>query len=341
MHQDSFGSYITFSVNTTTTRPAFSAPFFTVLRRFSDFDWVSNVMAQDNPGVIIPAMPEKQTVGRFSPEFIEARRRGLERFMAKIAAHATLSESKHFISFLTVDQVAFKFAKDTVKQEKAAEKPSTLDQATSWFSRTAVSVVQAVSSKQVVIEKSAADFQIEEILDYLNQLETNLEKCSLGSSQLVKKNIDMSNAYQEFGQSFTAFGLIENDSHGVACTEFGGTISKLAATTNEFAEANSLKLEEPLQDFVRLVANVKAAVGSRQEKRKCYVHAVNDLDSKQQSHQKAVGENKQELVSKKLRDVEVAQDTVDKTKKELENITDVFLMEFEHFKQEKVSCTIL
>ena len=94
MNNDAFGSFVSFTVGTKTTRSTFTAGEFSVGRRYSDFEWLANILAHDHPGVIIPAMPEKQTVGRFSPEFVEARRRGLERFMWKVAAHPVLSESR-------------------------------------------------------------------------------------------------------------------------------------------------------------------------------------------------------------------------------------------------------
>ena len=56
MNQDAFGSYITFKVNTSTNRPTFPAANFSFLRRFSDFDWLSNIMSQDFPGVIVPGI---------------------------------------------------------------------------------------------------------------------------------------------------------------------------------------------------------------------------------------------------------------------------------------------
>ena len=94
MNNDAFGSYVTFKVYTKTNRANFSAGEFSVLRRYSDFEWLYSILAHDHPGIIIPALPEKQTVGRFSPEFVEQRRRALERFMAKVTGHQVLSESR-------------------------------------------------------------------------------------------------------------------------------------------------------------------------------------------------------------------------------------------------------
>ena len=66
-------------------------------------------------GVIVPALPEKQTVGRFSTEFVESRRKALERFLLKIASHQELNTSPVFISFLQAGEDSLKDAKEASK----------------------------------------------------------------------------------------------------------------------------------------------------------------------------------------------------------------------------------
>jgi len=338
MNNDAFGSYVSFKVNTKTNRASFSAGEFSVIRRYSDFEWLSSILAHDHPGIIIPAMPEKQTVGRFSPEFVEQRRRGLERFLSKITTHQLLSESRHFIAFVTTDQVAFNVTKSIVKQEKAESKPSTTDAMSSWFSRTAVSVANAVQNKQVVVEKSAADLKMDEISEYINTLEMNMDKSAQGASLLVKRNIQLSQAQQEVSNSFSAFGLGETDAHGALCAEFGKSTGQLSVTTNEYAERLSVQFEEPLLDFVRLIGSTKAALQRRADKRKEYVAAVTDTESKQASYQKYLAApDKQDKAAMKLKEVEKAQEDQEAAKRVLDEVTTVFLAEFENFKNNKTT----
>ena len=95
--------FYSYKVNTSTNRPSFSYGQFSVVRRYSDFEWLLDQLGNSYPGIIIPPVPEKQAVGRFSPDFVEQRRRGLERFIARICVHPQLVESHHFITFLTGD----------------------------------------------------------------------------------------------------------------------------------------------------------------------------------------------------------------------------------------------
>ena len=86
-----------------------------VVRRYSDFTWLSTELSRVCAGVIVPALPEKQTVGRFSTEFVEARRRALERFLLRVAAHQELNTSPVFIAFLQAGEDSLKDAKEASK----------------------------------------------------------------------------------------------------------------------------------------------------------------------------------------------------------------------------------
>jgi hypothetical protein len=66
-----------YKVSSQITRSGLVSPPITMDRRYSDFDWLYNELTKEFPGAIIPPLPEKQTVGRFSSEFIESRRRSL------------------------------------------------------------------------------------------------------------------------------------------------------------------------------------------------------------------------------------------------------------------------
>jgi hypothetical protein len=66
-----------YKITSQITRSGLVSPPITMDRRYSDFDWLYNELTREFPGAIIPPLPEKQTVGRFSSEFIESRRRSL------------------------------------------------------------------------------------------------------------------------------------------------------------------------------------------------------------------------------------------------------------------------
>ena len=67
-------------------------------RRFNHFVWLHNVLSEQYPGYIVPALPDKSGFGpllnRFQEEFVEHRRLALQQFLARIAQHPVLCTSK-------------------------------------------------------------------------------------------------------------------------------------------------------------------------------------------------------------------------------------------------------
>lgn len=109
-------------MNTSTNHPNLPFSEFSVLRRFNDFVWLHDQLNFSHPGAIVPPLPEKQAVGRFTPEFVECRRRALEKFMARVTKHAVLKDSRCLNAFLQTDDAQFAQAKEQfrLEREKAA-----------------------------------------------------------------------------------------------------------------------------------------------------------------------------------------------------------------------------
>ena len=126
---ESFGSHINYHIDTNSNIPGYVYGDMCVIRRYSDFTWLSSELSRFCAGCIVPALPEKQTVGRFSPDFIESRRKALERFLLHVAAHKELNRAPVFIAFLQADDAVLKEAKEISKSE--AKKISAT--ALAWF----------------------------------------------------------------------------------------------------------------------------------------------------------------------------------------------------------------
>ncbi|XP_077107288.1 sorting nexin-30 isoform X2 [Ranitomeya variabilis] len=104
-HVCTMETYITYRVMTKTTRSEFDLPEYSIRRRYQDFDWIRNKLEETQPTHFIPPLPEKfvvkGVVDRFSEEFVETRRRALDKFLKRIADHPVLSFNEHFNVFLT------------------------------------------------------------------------------------------------------------------------------------------------------------------------------------------------------------------------------------------------
>eukprot|EP00501_MAST-03F_sp_TOSAG23-6_P001063 GSMAST32.ASY1.ANO1.1106.1 assembled CDS len=71
-----------------------------IIRRYSDFVWLQERLQANFPGYIIPPLPEKKQIGRFDPDFINVRRKYLQRFLERVATHHALCKSQDFLEFL-------------------------------------------------------------------------------------------------------------------------------------------------------------------------------------------------------------------------------------------------
>lgn len=72
----------------------------TVHRRFSHFVMLHTALSRRLPGIALPPLPEKQYAGRFSNDFVEARRGDLERYINRIVRHPIARYAEVLIFFL-------------------------------------------------------------------------------------------------------------------------------------------------------------------------------------------------------------------------------------------------
>ncbi|KAF9411946.1 hypothetical protein BGZ94_001194, partial [Podila epigama] len=76
----------------------------TVERRYSQFEWLYERLVNKFGALILPGLPEKQYSGRFSEEFIERRRRALERFLNRLVRHPVIRYSDLLTHFLSCNE---------------------------------------------------------------------------------------------------------------------------------------------------------------------------------------------------------------------------------------------
>ena len=75
----------------------------TVHRRFSHFVFLHTALTKRLPGIALPPLPEKQYAGRFSDDFVEARRGDLERYMNRIVRHPVARYAEVVTFFLSCE----------------------------------------------------------------------------------------------------------------------------------------------------------------------------------------------------------------------------------------------
>jgi sorting nexin-1/2 len=271
--------------------PAAAQPFSAVLRRYSDFLWLYERLHQERAGAVVPALPEKQPVGRFSPQFIEERRRLLEQFLRRVAVHPELSDAPCLDAFLRADDVTFQAAKAAKNQVvQLGTSTASLMMAPSPMQGTSAASPKKEGLKRWFAEAKTAvtgdlvrspdDDLFEEISRYVAGLDNQMRNVTHQATGLVRKGKEMANGLFEFGLAFNLLGQTEADALGEALQKMGETADKLSVLSAEHAEQEHRQFEEPLQDYVKTVHAVKLALQRRHEKLLTYSTCLSEVEGK-------------------------------------------------------------
>lgn len=269
--------------------------YSSVLRRYSDFLWLYERLHKEKAGGIIPPLPEKQAVSRFSPEFVEDRRRALEKFIRRVILHPELWEANCLLTFLRADDVTFQHAKNASKSEDASNNSNHGgDMAASmggagafnltltpkaggikkWFS-------EAKTTFSGDLVTSPDDDLFDEIERYIESLFIQMKRVSNQSTGLVRKSKEIANGLFEFGLAFHQLGQSEGEELGAKLQLMGGTADTLSAMAARQAEAELQRLEEPFKDYIKTIHAVKLALNRRHDKRVSYTALLHQIQTRE------------------------------------------------------------
>jgi len=293
-HSEGVNKYTSYRVdvrpqgNDLSQTQAFSA----VLRRYSDFVWLFEKFHDERAGAIVPPLPEKKPTGRFNPQFIEDRRRSLERFLRRVSVHPELQDCSCLDTFLRADDVTFhaaKHSKNNVLLQQSTMMGSMVPGAPPqlmpkpkkegfkrWFAETKTSI-----SGDLV--RSPDDELFEEIQRYVHGLDSQMKNVQTQASALVRKGKEIANGLFEFGLAFNLLGQSEADALGDALGKVGETADRLSVLSAEHSDREAAEFEDPLVDIIKTIHSVKMALQKRHEKRLTYSTCLQSVESKQHS----------------------------------------------------------
>jgi sorting nexin-1/2 len=325
--------YTSYKINTIVTAASAAFPFqnASVIRRYSDFVWLVTQLGNEFAGAVVCPLPEKQAVSRFNSEFVEGRRKQLERFLQRVAVHPELATADCLRVFLSADDIAFSLAKSTKVSDSSEASAGSGKGVMKWFKETTT----ALKSDLV---KAPTDEQIREITEYVNALETQMKNVVTHTSSLVKKGKETANGLFEFGLAFTLLGQSESDDLGAALTQMGHTADTLSVLASTHSEQETENFEDPMVDYIRLIASVKAALAKRHDKKVTLSTVLADVTGKQASLAKLQGvPGKEDKVAQAEQGLKAAEEAAKVAQEDFETVDARVLREIERFKAEKAA----
>ncbi|XP_004678008.1 PREDICTED: sorting nexin-30 [Condylura cristata] len=176
------------------TRVEFDLPEYSVRRRYQDFDWLRNKLEESQPTHLIPPLPEKfvvkGVVDRFSEEFVETRRKALDKFLKRIADHPVLSFNEHFSVFLT--------AKDLNAYKK---------QGMALLTRVGESVKHVTGGYKL----RSRPLEFAAIGEYLDTFALKLGTIDRIAQRIIKEEIEYLVELREYGPVYSTWSVLEGE----------------------------------------------------------------------------------------------------------------------------------
>jgi sorting nexin-1/2 len=323
---DLTSSHIVYSVRTQTTSKAYKQPEFEVKRRYRDFLWLYNTLHANNPGVVVPPPPEKQAVGRFETNFVEARRAALEKMLNKTAAHPTLQHDGDLKLFLESES----FNVDVKHKER--KEPQLGGESKGLFGGLGLSV--GGGSKFV-----EQDDWFHERKVYLDALENQLKALLKAIDTMVGQRKAMADAAGDFSASLHALSTVE-----LSPTLSGplDALSELQLTIRDVydrqAQQDVLTFGIIIEEYIRLIGSVKQAFSQRQKAFYSWHAAEGELQKKKAGHDKLLrqGKSQQDRLNQVAAEVTDAERKVHQARLLFEDMGRLMKSELDRFEREKV-----
>jgi len=259
---DGIGAYVSYRVETKTELPQYQQRENEVIRRFKDFVWLQERLGEKNPGAIVPALPEKDVVQKFSlgTDFVHKRCNALNKFLSRVTLHPVLKFSSELQFFLEANEQAWQAEVARTSVEQGAVK-NTLLGAKSFFKNVTQTASNMISGKIVEAEE---DPEYIKVRTYVTALETHLTEVHRHAEKMVVKQEKLTRTMNSFGKALDLLGETEEkeDLKG----EFSKVAQKIATITTE-TEKRLTEVDqnfvEPMKEYARTARSVKAVMNDR------------------------------------------------------------------------------
>lgn len=237
---------------------------FNVMHRFSDWVWLRAQLHEAFPYLYVPAVPEKQQMGRFNQDFVELRQRALQRFMDRLTDHPVLATCDVLVKFLTLPADQFVLLRDGSSRGAGAAVKDGVSSGGAKMYRFIKGKVADARGTSTNKSRSAEDISFAELEAYLLGQAPLLTVIYNSAVANVSHWREQAQLLLEYGASLKAIGKTEGGPVGGAFASTG-TCSWTGSTAAYEQSVEEAELwVERLADTVRNARGVKELVEERQ-----------------------------------------------------------------------------
>lgn len=290
---DLTSAHIVYSVRTNTDSELLRSPQTVVSRRYRDFRWLYRQLQSTHPGRIIPPPPDKQAVGRFNDDFIEARRFALERMLVKISKSPVLQTDPDFIMFLQSER----FSSEAREREKAAGATSTFtasekdnDASLNASGGFLSSIGGAFSFSPKIVEP---DEFFKDKKSYVEALDQQFKLFLKNLETIVIQRHDLSIVTEEFANIVATLADLEvSKSSTELFQEFSTTQLRIKELLDRLSLQDMLTLGSTLDEYQRVIGSIKTTFHQRDKILVQLAGSESELKKKQASFDKTFKYNR-------------------------------------------------
>eukprot|EP01125_Pyxidicula_operculata_P016449 TRINITY_DN5667_c0_g1_i1.p1 TRINITY_DN5667_c0_g1~~TRINITY_DN5667_c0_g1_i1.p1 ORF type:complete len:480 (-),score=122.91 TRINITY_DN5667_c0_g1_i1:7-1446(-) len=296
------------------------------VRRYSDFLWLQQQLQEEYSDVLIPPLPEKAIMNRFTPEFVEYRRKELLRFMKRVLNHPVLSKCNSIPVFIKATETELQ----TIISRTRSVGSKIQETAESGLFGSLISSVTSVVGTPKA-EPREVDNWFDTQSEYLTNLEKNLQVVAQKSSGTSKARLDMSVALADVAQSISVVASTELNQNQ-ALSEYWGKLADILRDIVEMSKELSTKetelFEDVLKDNYRQVGSAKDLLANRWAALCRHQNSKADTESKQEKFKKNQGTSK---TSSSAAELAEAKDIENELEKKFNDISDKSKEELQKF----------
>uniref|UniRef100_A0A672SEL6 Sorting nexin-7-like n=1 Tax=Sinocyclocheilus grahami TaxID=75366 RepID=A0A672SEL6_SINGR len=247
-HVTAIETYITYRVETKTTRSEFDSSEFEVRRRYQDFLWLKGRLEEAHPTLIVHPLPEKFVmkgmVERFNEDFIETRRSALHKFLNKIAEHPIFSSSEDFKIFLTAG---------------SGELTSHKKQGPGFLSRMGETVKAVAAAVRGVRSRPQEFTDMQEYVEAFSQKISSIDKVT---QRIVREQKEYLEELKECGPTYALWSQSEEEL-AEPLKNVAGCVDKCCKETDEQVKHLNDHLIPVLHEYVLCADTLKAVLRRR------------------------------------------------------------------------------